>query len=140
MGEDRREASAVLRGGITRRGSVANRNFANAVARHSVPLTLRDRTALAIRRQAERDATIGKYVVKYAARNIPITIVDNSPHCVEHVKGRTHEKNTTVVPPFPECCTACSKCKNGNYPTFNSFGQWAAHNATKEHKSNQFGR
>ncbi len=62
----------MLRGGVTRRESRANRNFVDPIGRNSVQLTLRDRTALAIRRQAERDATTGKRFVKYAACNIPL--------------------------------------------------------------------
>ncbi len=125
-------------------GSRANRKLSNPIARKSVPLTLRDRTALPICRKAERDAIIGKRFVKSMAFNILITLlagtkVENSPQWAQHAKGKTHKRNTTVVCPFFEFCTACLKRKNGNYPSFNCYSQWAAHKATKEHKFNHSG-
>ncbi len=84
----RRGASPLLRGGITRPVPRTNRDYANPIAKDSVPVTVRDHTALALRRQAEQDATIGTLVVKCAACNFPITFfagatVENSPQWLE---------------------------------------------------------
>ncbi len=120
-----RGAGTLLRGGFTCRGSRANRNFANPIARTGVPFAIRNHAALAIRRQAERDATAGKRVVKCVACNIPITLLagtrlENSTQWPEHAKGKAHKRNTKVFRSFSDCCTVCPKRKNGNYSSFNS--------------------
>lgn len=68
----RRGANALFRSGIQRRG-VNCRNFRNPIARRLVLNNLRDCSALAIRQQADRDAKIGKWQVKFETCNTLVT-------------------------------------------------------------------